>query len=78
MLDVTDEYKNMIESFECDFSLAKEGAYSLSQLEDALKEENVGFNIRLVKDIELLEKLSYGLRYGKLKIVEIEEMESGE
>lgn len=76
MLDVTNEYKNMIESFECDFLLVKEGAYSLSQLEDALKEENVGFNIRLVKDIELLEKLSYGLRYGKLKIVEVEEMES--
>ena len=37
MLDVTDEYKNMIESFECDFLLARDGAYNLSQLEDALK-----------------------------------------
>jgi hypothetical protein len=75
MLDVTDEYKNMIESFECDFSLARDGEYSLYQLEDTLKEENVEFNARLVKDIELLEKLSYGLRYEKLKIVEVEEME---
>lgn len=78
MLDVTDEYKNMIESFECDFSLARDGAYNLSQLEDALKKENIGFTTRLVKDIELLEKLSYGLRYKKLKIVEVEEMESEE
>jgi hypothetical protein len=75
MLDVTDEYKNMIESFECDFSLASDGEYSLYQLEDTLKEENVEFNTRLVKDIELLEKLSYGLRYEKLKIVEVEEKE---
>lgn len=78
MLDVTDEYKNMIESFECDFSLTRDGECNLSQLEDALKKENIGFNTRLVKDIELLEKLSYGLRYEKLKIVEVEEMESEE
>lgn len=28
-------------------------------------------NIRLCKDIELLQELSFGIRYGNLKIVEV-------
>ena len=62
MKDVTGKYKSMIESFECDFNLARDGDADLSKLN--LKD------YRISKDIDLLGELSYGLRCGKLKIVE--------
>lgn len=62
MKDVTGKYKSMIESFECDFNLARDGDADLSKLN--LKD------YRISKDIDLLVELSYGLRNGKLKIVE--------
>lgn len=66
--NVTDKYLNMIEAFECDFSIAKnynkyEKINSLRQLiEDQDKD--------LLKDIELLEELSFNLRHGILKLME--------
>lgn len=62
MKDVTGKYKSMIESFECDFNSARDGDADLSKLN--LKD------YRISKDIDLLVELSYGLRNGKLKIVE--------
>lgn len=65
----TDKFNSMIEAFECDFVLAKEGKYSISELENKVrfKDEN------LMADIDLLEELSYLLRYGKAEIHLIEE-----
>lgn len=65
----TDKFNSMIEAFECDFVLAKEGKYLISELENKLifKDE------KLMADIDLLEELSYLLRYGKAEIHLIEE-----
>ena len=68
---VTDKYANMISAFQCDFSLAKEGYFKLSQLDYTLKSPTLAEE--LIKDIELLEELEMGLRYGRLEIVEVEE-----
>ena len=62
MKDITDIYIHMIESFECDLVLARDGKKSLSQLD--LKD------YALAEDIELLERLSFGLRHGTIKIIE--------
>lgn len=68
MKDVTEKYKNMIESFECDFSLSLEKGYSFRELDKQILE----CDERLLNDIELLKELSCGVRHGLLKIVEIE------
>ena len=65
MKNVTNEYENMIVSFECDFAVAKEICEDSEYLVVKLPK---GFG--LSKDIELLKKLSHGLRYGTLKIME--------
>ena len=62
----TDKFNNMISSFQCDFSLAKENDNDrrLADLDDliAAKDEN------LLRDIELLEELEWMLRNGKAEI----------
>lgn len=67
--DKTDKYVNMIEAFECDFSLAKESNthYQISKLQAMIKNKDEG----LMKDIDLLSELSFNLRHGKAKIVEV-------
>lgn len=64
MEDITERYINMIQSFECDFSL----------LDINTKRKNItkSFQVdeRLIKDIELLKELSFELRYGKIKIIQ--------
>ena len=65
---LTEKYGLMIESFECDFALALEGAKTLDGLQTALENKNE----KLLGDIELLEELSFLLRYGKAKIVPVE------
>lgn len=68
LLNVTDEYAGMIEAFECDFSLAAEAnsKYGLDKLQIKIKQGDE----RMLADIKLLKKLSFGIRYGDLKIVE--------
>ena len=66
MKDLTEKYVNMIEAFECDFVLAIGGARNLSSLQQNIEEKEPD----LLKDIELLQELSFNLRHGKLKIVE--------
>ena len=66
---VTDKYANMISAFQCDFSLARDG-YSNLGLLDKIIEEN---NPSILQDIGLLEELEIGLRYGKLKIIEVDD-----
>lgn len=70
-VDVTNKYKDMIEAFECDFSLPyNSNDFSLfNDLADLIKNKSEV----LCKDIELLEELSFGLRHGTLKIYEIGE-----
>lgn len=67
----TDKFNNMISSFQCDFSLAKENDNDrrLADLDDliAAKDEN------LLMDIELLEELEWMLRNGKAEIHIVEE-----
>lgn len=61
-MKVTKRYNKMIEAFECDMTLARNGEKDISELDFR--------DPQLLNDIELLESLSYGLRYGNLKIVE--------
>nr|DAK86858.1 MAG TPA: hypothetical protein [Caudoviricetes sp.] len=65
--DQTGKYAGMIESFECDFTLAVEQGekYGLDDLQVKIEHGDK----KLLSDIELLKELSYGLRSGKLKIV---------
>lgn len=69
-VDKTDRYVDMIEAFECDFSLAKENNphYQISKLQTMIEDKDKG----LMKDIDLLSELSFNLRHGKAKIVEVE------
>lgn len=68
MRDNTHKYLNMIESFECDFSLAEdeESEFTLNQLQEKLKKGDRS----LLRDVELLKRLSYGLRNNKIMIIE--------
>ncbi|EET60332.1 hypothetical protein BRYFOR_07528 [Marvinbryantia formatexigens DSM 14469] len=68
--DVTQEYARMLEAFECDFVLARDDGQEHGLDELQLKIENG--DKRLLRDIELLEKVVTGIRYGKIKIVEME------
>lgn len=67
--DVTYKYENMIQAFECDFNLPFN--YGDFTIFDDLKRLIESKNERLSKDIELLQELSFGIRYGNLKIVEV-------
>lgn len=58
--DVTKEYSDMVERFECDFSLAKEGVRSL----DSLNPENPMLDI----DINVLDELVERLNSGEIEI----------
>lgn len=64
MEDVTEKYTNMLQSFECDFSLL-----DIKQKSKVITKK---FQVdeRLKKDIELLQELSFGLRYGRIKIIQ--------
>ena len=66
--DVTKRYENMIEAFEGDFNLPFN--YNDFTMFDDLKRLIQNKNKRLVKDIELLQELSFGIRYGNLKIID--------
>lgn len=69
--DVTNKYKNMIEAFECDFGVATDhnDFRILRGLPGLIKNRDE----RIMKDIELLEELSFGLRHGYLKIYDVRE-----
>ena len=67
--DKTAKYVSMIEAFECDFVLARDGKKDLNLLAQALKNKDK----YLFNDIKLLEELSFNLRNGKLKIISLEE-----
>lgn len=64
-VDVTKEFKGVIESLECDFDLALQGEYKFSNLDDLLEKKDE----KLMQDMQAIGKLSYLLRYGKARIV---------
>lgn len=72
----TEKYADMIENFECDFSLAMEpnGAHRLDDLQVKIERGDK----RMLADIKLLQELSHGVRHGILKIVKQLEDERGE
>lgn len=70
--DVTNKYLNMIHAFECDFSIAKN--YNEYGRIDTLKNLLINKDVRLLKDIELLEELSFNLRHKKIILMEVDEL----
>lgn len=68
MVDVTMKYRNMIEAFECDFSLAcdNKSDFELQELQEQINEKS---NISLLRDIELLKELSFNIRHNIVKII---------
>ena len=66
--DVTKKYENMIQAFECVFNLPFN--YNDFTMFDDLERLIQNKNERLVKDIELLQELSFGIRYGNFKIID--------
>jgi len=66
-MEPTNKFNHAISSFQCDFSLAKEGdGYrSLSQLDALIAKKDE----KIMRDIELLEELEFLLRYGKAEIL---------
>lgn len=65
--DQTAKYAGMIEALECDFNLAldAESGHGLDELQLKI-EQGDG---RMLSDIKLLQELSYGIRYGEIKII---------
>lgn len=70
-IDLTEKYINMIDAFECDFSLAldKESDFELNEIQEQIDSKT---NLRLLNDIALLKELSFNLRHNKLKIISVE------
>lgn len=66
---ITDKFKNMIEAFECDFDLAVEGRYDLSDLDEIIKDKSDPRHEKMLTDIDLLRELSFLLRNGKAEIL---------
>lgn len=71
MNETTKKYLNMIQAFECDFRLEIDEPleHNISKLL-----RNKKLNKKLLKDIELLEELSFNLRHEKIEIVEKKEL----
>lgn len=70
LIDVTSKYLDMINSFECDFSLACDVScdFNLNELQEQIYNNS---NLKLDHDIELLKELSFNLRRGTVKIVQV-------
>lgn len=68
----TDKFNRMIEAFECDFVLARDNGYSLTQLSQNIRRGDE----KILKDIELLEELSWLLRNGQAEIFIKEQTEN--
>lgn len=71
--DMTNKYLQMLESFTSDFDLPyiHDDFEFFDELKKLIKEKDE----QMIKDIELLEELSFDLRRKKLKIVKMLESE---
>lgn len=72
MKDVTAKYINMINSFDCDFQLSCDTCsdFDLYELQEQINEMS---NFTLLRDIKLLNELSFNLRHNIYKIIQLEE-----
>lgn len=68
MNDVTYRYLSMIEAFDADFQLTKDKFEGKERFAMDLPTST-----RLMDDIALLNRLMYELRYGNVKIMEVDE-----
>lgn len=68
MNDVTYRYLSMIEAFDADFQLTKDKFEGKERFVMDLPTST-----RLMDDIALLNRLMYELRYGNVKIMEVDE-----
>lgn len=73
--DVTNKYKDMIESFECDFDLALNESFGLTYMNQMLKriknkEKLMKKDLIFLKDFELLQELSFKIRHNEIIIIE--------
>lgn len=71
-VDLTSRYLDMVHCFECDFDLCCD-ASSDFRLEELQEQIDNNLNLKLNHDIELLKELSFNLRHGICKIVEVKE-----
>lgn len=69
MIDITDKYIDMIENFECDFNCAIDNTRDIGELQKLINKKCK----RLLKDIDLLQELSFILRHGQAKIIELKD-----
>ena len=67
-----DKFNRMIESFECDFSLIKEGEKTFSELDEKIKDSRYS----LAEDMELMQELSTMLRHGQAEIHIVDEAQA--
>ncbi len=65
----TDKYTNMIGAIEADFTLARDNLFDMSILSRHIQNGNK----RILHDIDLLEELYWGLRYGTIEIHIVDE-----
>lgn len=63
--DITDRYIGMLEAFECDMKLAKDSQLRLINLQKLIDKKD----FYVLKDIKLLEELSFYLRNKNCSIV---------
>jgi hypothetical protein len=68
----TDKFNSMITAFQADFGLALVGDNKLQELQRLIDKKDR----RLLEDIDLLQDLEMGLRYGRIEIHEIEGREN--
>lgn len=69
MKDITSKYIDMIDSFDCDFQLAKDRKFTLKSIQILINMKNK----QIIKDIKLLNELSFMLRHKQAKIVLVED-----
>ena len=80
MIDITEKYKNMIDSFNADYILALNNSYGITYMTQSLKriknnEKLLEKDKELLKDLDLLNELNFNLRHGFIKIVKVNENE---
>lgn len=70
LIDVTSKYLDMVHCFECDFDLCCDvnSGFTLDELQEQIDNN---LNLKLNYDIELLKELSFNLRRGTVKIVQV-------
>lgn len=80
MNDISEKYKNMLDSFECDFDLILDNSYGIIWFNQMIKriknkDKLMKKDEQFLKDLDLLSELSFNLRHGYCKIVENKQLD---